>query len=65
MIKNLNDGIYQTKEQFKRDLMKIFDNARTYNTEETIYYKYANQLETLVKNKLERLKEDADPKFRI
>ena len=45
--------------------MKIFDNARIYNTEETIYYKYANQLETLVKVKLERLKEDTKPKFII
>ena len=40
--KNLNEGQYHTVEQFKRDLIKIFDNARTYNNPETIYYKYAN-----------------------
>lgn len=40
--KQLNEKQYITREVFKRDLQKIFDNARTYNQEETIYYKYAN-----------------------
>ena len=40
--KQIKEGYYLTRDMFKRDLMKIFDNARTYNQEETIYYKYAN-----------------------
>ena len=39
-------------------MIKIFDNARTYNTPETIYYKYANQLQNLVKPMLDRLKDN-------
>lgn len=46
-----------SKEQFKKDIQKIFENARIYNQEETIYYKYANQLQNLVRPMLERLKE--------
>ena len=42
--KKLNEGLYRNKDQFKYDIAKIFDNARIYNQEETIYYKYANQL---------------------
>lgn len=55
--KNLADGNYIQKDQFKRDLVKIFENARTYNQQETIYYKYANQLESIVRPMLDRLKE--------
>lgn len=55
--KNLEDDVYQSRDQFKRDLQRIFENARTYNQQETIYYKYANQLEALVRPMLERLKE--------
>ena len=29
--KKLNSGTYKTSESFKRDLQKIFENARTYN----------------------------------
>ncbi|CDW81357.1 histone acetyltransferase gcn5-like [Stylonychia lemnae] len=57
--KNLNDNQYHTAEQFKKDLIKIFDNARTYNTSETIYYKYADQLQNLVKPMLDRMKDNA------
>jgi len=35
----------------------MFDNARTYNQQETIYYKYANQLELLIKPMLNRLRD--------
>lgn len=55
--KNLEENVYQTKDHFKRDLQKIFENARTYNQQETIYYKYANQLEAIVRPMLDRLKE--------
>ncbi len=42
--KKLMDGCYRSRDDFKADITKIFDNARVYNQEETIYYKYANQL---------------------
>ena len=38
-------------------MTKIFDNARLYNQEETIYYKYANQLQNHVRHMMDRLKE--------
>ncbi len=38
----LSEGAYRSREEFKRDVNKIFENARLYNQEETIYYKYAN-----------------------
>lgn len=57
--KNLNDGQYHTVDQFKADLMKIFNNARSYNTAETIYYKYADQLQNLVKPMLDRIKDNS------
>lgn len=42
---NLESGEYQDKmEQFGEDLMKIFDNAITYNRADTVYHKYAVQL---------------------
>lgn len=42
--KKLNDKIYKTKEDFKNDIIKIFDNARTFNEEVSFYHRYANQL---------------------
>lgn len=61
MQKKLGDGQYQTRDEFKHDVNKIFDNARIYNQEETIYYKYANQLQAFVRPMLERLKETTPP----
>jgi hypothetical protein len=51
------DGGYSGIEQFKEDIALIFKNARTYNQKETIYHKYAIQLEILVKQDLERLQD--------
>ena len=42
--KKLLDKIYKTKEDFKNDIIKIFDNARTFNDEKSVYHKAANQL---------------------
>ena len=55
--KQPKNGGYTSIEEFKRDIAQIFDNARMYNQKETIYYKYANQLEVLVKHDLERLQD--------
>lgn len=57
MQRKLNEGQYRTRDQFRGDVVKIFDNARTYNQEDTIYYKYANQLQAHVRHMLDRLKE--------
>jgi len=35
----------------------MFENARIYNSSETIYYKYAHQLETLISPMLKRLRD--------
>jgi len=32
---------YKTVEEFKNDIKLMFENARIYNQQETIYYKYA------------------------
>jgi histone acetyltransferase len=39
---------YKNMDEFKADLKLMFENARIYNQAETIYYKYAWQLESLV-----------------
>ena len=44
-------------DDFRCDIKKIFDNARTYNSKETIFYKYAQQLEALIKPMLNRLRD--------
>jgi len=31
---------------FKRDIIKVFENARTYNAKDTIFYKFADILQT-------------------
>lgn len=55
--KKLLDKIYKTKEDFKSDIIKIFDNARQFNHEDSIYFRFANQLQTYVKPLLDRLKD--------
>jgi hypothetical protein len=48
-------GGYDGINDFKKDIALVFSNARSYNLPETIYYKYADQLEQLVKPELERM----------
>lgn len=36
---------YKTLEEFVDDVQLVFDNARLYNPEESVYYKNANQVE--------------------
>ncbi len=31
VLKKLNDGMYKSKDEFRLDIIKIFDNARIYN----------------------------------
>ncbi|XP_078436762.1 histone acetyltransferase of the GNAT family 1 isoform X2 [Wolffia australiana] len=46
MSKRVEADYYVTLEMFVADVKRMFANARTYNTPETIYYKCATRLET-------------------
>jgi len=48
---------YTCMDDFRADIKQIFDNARAYNSKETIFYKYAQQLEALIKPMLNRLRD--------
>jgi hypothetical protein len=39
-----------------RDCGLVFDNARTYNREDTIYYRGAEQLEEMFVNRMNKLR---------
>jgi hypothetical protein len=47
---------YDSREQFAADVMRIFTNAREFNPPQTIYCKYAKQLEEFIKPALSKLK---------
>ncbi|KAH9315350.1 hypothetical protein KI387_023977 [Taxus chinensis] len=48
-----SDQYYITLEMFIADVKRMFTNARTYNSPETIYFKCANRLETFFSSKLQ------------
>lgn len=54
---NLDKGLYAQRDQFKRDVILIFDNARVYNAKDTIFYKFADILQTFSQPLLDKLKE--------
>ncbi|KAJ1978224.1 histone acetyltransferase [Dimargaris verticillata] len=49
---NVEAEMYPTMKEFRIDTQKIFDNCRTYNAENTVYYKCACRLERYFKDKL-------------
>ncbi|KAJ1655491.1 histone acetyltransferase [Dispira simplex] len=49
---NVEAEMYPTMREFAKDTQKIFDNCRTYNAENTVYYKCANRLEKFFKEKI-------------
>lgn len=53
---NLDSGMYKIKENFVKDLRKIFLNARTYNKPCTIYHKYAKDIENSIEEDIKNLK---------
>ena len=53
----INMDQYTCMDDFKADIKQIFENARIYNAKETIFYKYAQQLEALIKPMLNRLRD--------
>ena len=55
----LKSGSYAKKiDQFKEDILLIFQNCRQYNDVNTVYWKNANDLEKFISPFLEQLKED-------
>lgn len=46
---------YSSVQEFSQDIIRVFENARQYNKPDTIYFKYANQLEQISKGLLNRL----------
>jgi histone acetyltransferase len=51
----VRQGQYDTLEKFVDDVRRIFKNARTYNKEDTVYYKMADKLEEYIRPFLEQL----------
>ena len=49
---NVETDVYQTMDQFIRDVQKVFDNCRVYNAESTNYARCANRLERYFKERL-------------
>lgn len=49
---NVETDVYQTMDDFIRDVQKIFDNCRVYNAEATNYARCANRLERYFKERL-------------
>jgi len=55
---NLNKGIYNAKDKFAIDLIKIFTNAKKYNKPNTIYHKYAKDIEASIEDDIRLLRDD-------
>ena len=61
----LKSNQYSQRELFKRDILQIFENARLYNSKETIYFRNADVLQSYALPLLEKLKESKyDAEFR-
>ena len=50
---NVENDIYDTMDEFTKDVQKIFDNCRLYNAESTNYARCANRLEALFRERLQ------------
>jgi histone acetyltransferase len=47
-----SEQYYVTLEMFVADMKRMFSNAKTYNSPDTIYYKCASRLESFFSNKV-------------
>lgn len=54
---NLDKDLYTQRDMFKKDVLLIFENARVYNAKDTIFYKFADILQTFSQPLLDKLKE--------
>jgi len=62
---NLDNAYYTHRDMFKKDIIRVFENARIYNAKETIYYKFAEILQSVAQPLLDKLKEtDQDTQIR-
>jgi len=55
MAERLKNDYYTSKKLFHNDMIKIFNNCRTYNGPDTEYYKCANTVERFFSNKMKEL----------
>lgn len=56
----IDNGKYSNKEEFEADVKLIFTNAKTYNQPNTVYYKYAEEVEAAATKLLSNLQFDID-----
>jgi histone acetyltransferase len=56
----IDSGKYNSKEEFEADVKLIFTNAKTYNQPNTVYYKYADEVESAATKLLANLQFDID-----
>jgi hypothetical protein len=54
---NLEAGMYTDKLKFVKDVGLIFSNAKSYNKPNTIYHKYAKDLETMIEEDIKSLRD--------
>ena len=57
VAQKLEADTYTEREMFRADILLIFENARFYNAKDTIFYKFADILQTFVQPLLDKLKE--------
>lgn len=53
-------GKYANKDEFEADVRLVFTNAKTYNQPNTVYYKYAEEVEAAAVKLLANLQFDID-----
>ncbi|ERN04277.1 hypothetical protein AMTRI_Chr08g210300 [Amborella trichopoda] len=58
MRAKLQEGMYETLEQFEKDVFLIFDNAMHFNGSSTVYYRQARAIQELAKKTFHLLRTD-------
>jgi hypothetical protein len=54
---NLEAGMYSDRSKFIKDLNLIFTNAKSYNKPNTIYHKYAKDIEASIEEDIKSLRD--------
>jgi hypothetical protein len=55
VLERIRGGQYQTVEQWKQEMNLIWRNAKLFNTDDTIYYRMADELEAIFRRKAEHI----------